>query len=161
VNHDRLYRGSQLIPAPLAQLLHIDPGSRQIPIEVDGATVRATWQLSPYLFGGELRLVLDGLGLSDGELARLLVLGPRRLHIAPAPPKTTPRGPYRILIEGAGLYDAGGQPVRDGEIAAALAFAIGLPEDAPLRVVERRLSARQNADLQRALVLIHPEILDQ
>ena len=157
VNHYRLYRGPQPIPTALAELLEIAPGSREVPITVGGTTIHATWLLSPYLFGGQLRQVLDDLGFADGELVRFVIVGPRELHLAPMPANSTPESPYRTLVAGAGLYDEAGDPVSDAELAAALAFAVGLPADAPLRAVERRLSSRQNADLRDALVLIYPE----
>jgi hypothetical protein len=161
VNHDRIYRGPQPIPTPLAELLEIEPGSRRVPISVGDTTIHATWLQSPYVFGGELRLVLDDLGFADGELVRFMVVGPGELHIAAMPPNSTPESPFRTLVTGAGLYDEAGQPVAEGELAAALAFAVGLPEVAPLHAVERRLSSRHNGDLRDAFTLIYPEVFDQ
>ena len=161
VDRDRIYRGPQWIPTPLAELLEIEPGSRRVPISVGDTTIHATWLQSPYLFGGELRLVLDDLGFADGELLRFMVVGPREMHIAPTPTNSTPESPFRRLVTGAVLYDEAGQPIAEGELAAELAFAVGLPEVAPLHAVERRLSSRHNGDLRDAFTLIYPEVFDQ
>ncbi|MEB3980208.1 hypothetical protein OQ968_02895 [Mycobacterium sp. 663a-19] len=161
VNHDRLYRGSLQIPTPLAELLEIGPGSRRVPINVGRATVHATWLHLPYLFSRELRPVLDDLGFADGDLVRFVVVGPGELHIAPMPVNRNPESPYRTLITRAGLYDGAGQPVSDSELAGALAFAVGLPPDAPLHVVDQRLNDRRNGELRDALALLYPEDLEQ
>ncbi|SON60155.1 RNA polymerase sigma factor RpoS [Mycobacterium simulans] len=157
VNHYRLYRGPQWIPTPLAELLDIAPGSREVPITWGSNMIHATWLQSPYLFGGQLRQALDDQGYADGELVRLIILGPRELRVEPVPVNSTPQSPYRTLVTGAGLYDGAGQPVSDAELAAALAFAVGLPPDAPLHVLERRLTNRHNRELRDALVQIYVE----
>lgn len=158
VSHRRLYHGSQPIPTPLAELLEIEPGSRRVPVTVNGATVHLTWLQSPYLFGGELRPVLDALGFADGELIRLVVTGPGALLAERMRDVTGPDTPFRTLVTGACLYDETGAPVSDGEIAEALAYAIGLDPDTPLPVVRRRLAARHNPALREALGLIFPEV---
>lgn len=157
VSHRRLYHGPQPIPTPLAELLEIGPGSRRVPVTVNGAGVHVTWLQSPYLFGGELRLVLDALGFADGELIRLVVAGPGALVAERIRGVIGPDTPFRTLVTGACLYDETGTPVPDSEIAEALAYAIGLDADTPLPVVGRRLAARHNLALRAALDLIFPE----
>ena len=161
VNHYRLYHGPQWIPTPLAELLDIAPGSREVPISLGSNMIHSTWLQSPYLFGGQLRQALDDQGYADGELVRLIIVGPRELRVEPVPVNGTPEIPYRTLVTGAALYDGAGQPVSDAELAAALAFAVGLPPDAPLHVLERRLSNRHNRELRDALVQIYLEDFDQ
>jgi hypothetical protein len=162
VSHQRLYCGPQAIPTPLAELLEIEPGSRKLEVSINGTAINASWaQLDPYLFGGELRPVLDRLGFADGDLVRFVVVGPGELHVAAMPADSSPEGAYRTLITGAGLYDEAGEPIADADLAAALAFAVGLRADAPLHAVERRLSSRRNADLRDALALIYQEVFDQ
>jgi len=157
VSHRRLYYGPQPIPTPLAELLEIEPGSRRVPVTVNGATVHASWAQSPYLFGGELRPVLDSLGFADSEPIRFVVTGPGVLLAERVPVVTGPDTPFRILALGACLCEEAGT-VPDSEIAEALAYAVGLDIDAPLSVVERRLATRHDSALREALGLIFPEV---
>jgi hypothetical protein len=158
VSHRRLYHGPQWIPTPLAELLDIEPGSRRVPVTVNGATVHASWGQSPYLFGGELRPVLDALGFADGELIRFVATDPGALLAEKMPVVTGPDTPFRTLVTGACLYDGAGAPVPDSGIAEALAYAIGLDAATPLPIVERRLGTRHNQALRDALGLIFPEV---
>jgi hypothetical protein len=158
VSHRRLYLGPQPIPTPLAELLEIEPGARRVPVTLNGAGVHVTWLQSPYLFGGELRPVLDALGFADGELIRLVVTGPGALLAERVPAVTGPDTPFRTLVTGACLYDETGAPVPDSEIAAALAYSIGLDSDTPLPIVGRRLASRHDPALHEALNLIFPEV---
>jgi hypothetical protein len=157
VSHRRLYGGPQPIPTPFAELLEIDPGSRRVPVTLNGATVHASWAQSPYLFGGELRRVLDSLGFTDGELIRFVVIGPGALLAERVPVAIGPDTPFRRLVTGACLYDEA-VAVRDSEITQALAYAIGLDVDTPLPIVGRRLAIRHNRVLRDALGLIFPEV---
>jgi len=158
VSHRRLYHGPQWIPTPLAELLEIEPGAMRVPVAVNGITVHASWGQSPYLFGGELRPVLDTLGFADGEVIRLVVTGPGALFAERVPAVAGSRTPFRTLVTGACLYDEVGMPVPDAEIAEALTYAIGLDADTPLPIVERRLATRHNPLLREALGLIFPEV---
>ena len=157
VSHWRLYHGPQPIPTPLAELLEIGPGSRRVPVTVNGGSVHVTWLQSPYLFGGELRPVLDALGFADGELIRLVVAGPGMLVTERIRDVTESDTPFGTLVTGACLYDETGTPVPDSKIAEALAYAIGLDASTPLPIVRRRLAARHNLALRAALDLIFPE----
>jgi Sigma-70, region 4 len=160
VSHKRLYHGPQVIPTPLAELLEIQPGSRQVEITVNGTKINASWgQQNPYLFGGQLRPVLDELGFGDGELVRLVVVGPGELYVDPVPTNDRAVSPHRTLVTGAGLYDDACQPVPDADIAEALSFAVGLAPDAPLPAVQHRLISRHNTALRQALALIFPEVV--
>lgn len=158
VSHRRLYHGPQPIPTPLAELLEIEPGSRRVPVSVNHAVVHASWLQSPYLFGGELRPVLDALGFADGELIRFVVTGPGALLAERVRVVAGPDTPFRTLVTGACLYGEAGVAVPDDEIAEALAYAIGLDADTPLPIVRRRLAARHNPVLREALDLIFPEV---
>jgi Sigma-70, region 4 len=162
VSHERLYHGSQVIPTPLAELLEIEPGSRQVEVSVNGTAINASWaQQNPYLFARELRRLLDRLGFADGDPVRFVVVGSGKLQVLAMPANSSPESPYRTLVTGAGLYDDAGEPVSDAELAAALAFAVGLPADTPLHAVERRLRNRRNPELRDALVQIYREVFDQ
>jgi hypothetical protein len=129
-----------------------------VPVTVNGVGVHVTWLQSPYLFGGELRPVLDALGFADGELIRLVVTDPGALVAERVPVVAGPNTPFRTLVTGACLYDETWAPVPDSEIAGALAYAIGLDTDTPLSVVGRRLASRHNPALREALDLIFPEV---
>jgi hypothetical protein len=161
ISHGRLYTGPQRIPTPLAELLEIEPGASRVPITVGGSTIHASWLHAPYLFGGQLRRVLDELGFADGQHVRLVAAGPRQLPIVALPSvvATTADNPFDTLIGGAGLYDEAGRPVADGEVAEALSFAVGFDGPAPVPVVERRLGERRNGALREAFVRIFPEEL--
>lgn len=159
VSHRRLYYGPQPIPAPIAQLLSLDHGSRRVPLTVNGKPVHATWAgQAPYLFGGEFRPVLDDLGFADGERIRLIAVGPGELLAEKLPVITGPDTPLRTLVTGACLYDEAGAPVPDDEIAEFLAYTVGLEPDTPLPIVGRRLATRHNPALRRALSLIFTEV---
>ena len=104
INHRRLYTGPQKLPPPLANFLGMAPGVRRMPITIDGTfTVHSTWGSYPYLFGGELRPVLDQLGFDDGALIRIIVRGEGnavdRTRCPPAP--EDPR-PLDTLVAAAG-----------------------------------------------------------
>jgi hypothetical protein len=161
ISHRRLYTGPQPIPTPLAELLEIEPGASRVPITVGGSTIHASWLHAPYLFGGQLRPVLDELGFADGQHVRLVAAGPRQLLIVPLPSvvATTADNPFDTLISAAGLYDEAGRPVADGEVAEALSFTVGFDGPAPVPVVERRLTERRNGALREAFVQIFPEEL--
>jgi hypothetical protein len=156
--HSRLYHGSQIFPAPLAVELGVDPGATRELLKVNGVKVRGSWRHGPYLFSRDLRPVLLELGLADGDRMRLIEVGPGELVIEKVPELNSADGPFRTLAEGAGLYDENGAQLPDGDIADALAFAVGLPH-APLGQIERRLRTRRNHDLADALVLLFPEQL--
>jgi hypothetical protein len=159
VSHRRLYHGPQRIPTPIAQFLKLDHGSRRVPLTVNRKSVHASWMgQDPYLFGGELRPVLDDLGFSDGELVRLVVIGPGELLVEKLRAITGPDTPLRTLVSGACLYDEAGAAVPDDEIAESLAYAVGLEPDTPLPIVGRRLATRHNPALRQALSLIFPEV---
>jgi hypothetical protein len=162
INHRRLYHGPQWIPAPLAEELAIEHGTQRVSVTVnDDRIVHATWLQSPYLFGGELRPVLDRLRFADGDRIRLIATGPRDLQIERVPVTSGPDTPYRTLSDGAGLNDGTGQSPADSDIVPTLAYAIGLEPDTPLPVIERRLLNRGNRALWRALALLFPEELGQ
>jgi Sigma-70, region 4 len=159
VSHRRLYRGPQRLPAPIAQLTGLGPGSRGVALTVNSMPVHASWLAQdPYLFGGELRPVLDRLGFADGERIRLIVIGDHELLAERLPDIPGPDSPFLTLVNGAGLHDAAGQAVPDDEVSRSLAYAVGLEPDTPLPVVDRRLAARHNPALRQALGLIFPEI---
>ena len=158
VDHRRLYHGSQRLPGPIAQLAGLSHGSRRVTLTIDSAPVHASWlSQDPYIFGGELRPVLDNLGFTDGERIRLIVGGERELLPERLPVIPEPDSPFRTLVTGAGLYDAARKAVPDDEISRSLAYAVGLEPDTPLPVVDRRLAARHNLALRQALGLIFPE----
>jgi hypothetical protein len=159
VSHRRLYHGSQPIPMPMAEIMDLDHGSRRVTLTVNGKPLHATWVgQSPYLFGGELRPVLDELGFADGDLFRLVAVGPGELLIEMLPVVSGPDSPFRTLVIGAGLYDEEGEAVPDDRIAESLAYSVGLGRETPLPIVSRRLAARRNPALRRALMLVFPEI---
>ncbi|HVA05834.1 MAG TPA: sigma factor-like helix-turn-helix DNA-binding protein [Acidimicrobiales bacterium] len=160
VNHKRLYHGPQFIRRPLAELLEIDPGTSGAAVRVNGLAVRASWRQDPYLFGGDLRPVLDKLGFADGERVRMIVAGPREVLVESLP-EGEALGSYASLIVGLALYDAAADPLPVAELPTAVAYAIGLDPSTPLPVVHRRLLSRRNRDLSEALCDIFPEALEQ
>jgi hypothetical protein len=107
----------------------------------------------------QLRAVLTDLGLSDGDRMRLTVLGPGELALAKVPNQTQPEGPYRTLIDGAGLYTADGSPVAHADLVDALAYAVGRGPGTPLPALADRLRDRRNTALLSALTLLFPEEL--
>jgi hypothetical protein len=154
INHRRLYHGPQKIPMPLAVILSVEPGSSGVPITINGEhVVHCTWGSYSYLFGGELRLVLDQLGFADGDLMRIVAL-PGEATITPVPPVDVADGPLGTLVRGAAVYDECGEPVPFDELSGSLAYAIGLAPDTPLIMVGRRLAARRNAELLAAFELV-------
>lgn len=159
VNSSRL-RGSSLeLPAPLADLVGIVPGSTGMKLKANGRhVVRGSWRHGPSLWSRDLKPVLAELGLHDGDQMRLIEAGPGELHIERVPELAGASGPYRTLADSAGLYDEHGNQIAEGDIADALTYAVGLPP-APLVVVERRLRSRRNSDLADALALLFPDQL--
>jgi hypothetical protein len=160
VSHRRLYVGSQKIAPPLAILLGLEPGAKGVPITINGQhSVRSTWGSYPYLFGGELRPVLDTLGFQDGTPIRIIVRGAADLLIESSPGEAVGLSPLAMLAAGAGLYDEAGHPVSHGELAANLAYAIGLAPETPLTMIGRRLAARRNAELYEAFEIVFADEL--
>jgi hypothetical protein len=157
VSRKRLYHGPQWIPTPLAVLLGIELGTRGLPINVNGVTVHASWLQSPYLWGGDLRSVLDKRGFADGERVRLVITRPGELVLEGVPVIDGSEA-LRTLANGAGLFDEAGAPL---EIPPALAYAVGFDVDVPLPALLRRLGSRHNVALADALKLMFPEFLDQ
>ena len=155
INHRRLYTGPQKLPSPLASFLGMAPGVRRMPIQIEGAaTVQSTWGSYPYLFGGELRQVLDALGFADGALIRIIALGQADVAIESLPEQSEPRGPVDTLVARAGLYNETGEPLPYVELGPALAYAVGLEPDDALYIVGRRLSARRNAAITAAFDVV-------
>ena len=160
INHRRLYTGSQKLPAPLANFLGMAPRVRRMSITVDGAgTVRSTWGSYPYLFGGELRPVLDKLGFADGDLIRIVVRGPGDLVMEPVPSTPEDARPLDVLIAAGGLYDEEGQAVGRAELAGELAYAVGLEPATPVFMLGRRLSARRDYRVLRAFEIVFADEL--
>lgn len=159
VNSARLRGGSLELPAPLADLLGIPPGGTGVELKANGThIVRGSWRHSPSLWSRDLKPVLGALGLAHGDRMRMIEAGRGELLIERVPELTGAGGPYRMLADGAGLYDEDGTQVAEGDIADALSFAIGL-QHAPLVAVERRLRSRRNNDLADALTLLFPDQL--
>jgi hypothetical protein len=159
VSHRRLYHGPQRLPAPIAKLVGLGHGSRRAEITVNGMPVHASWlSQDPYVFGGELRPVLDNLGFTDGERLRLIAISEHELLAERLPTIAGSDNPFLTLVSGASLYDAAQGAIPDAEVPGSLAYAVGLEPGTPLPVVDRRLAARRNPALRRALALIFPEI---
>ncbi len=160
INHRRLYTGPQKLPSPLANFLGMAPGVRRMPITVESVgTVRSTWGSYPYLFGGELRPVLDQLRFADGARARIIVCGPDEIVIEPVPVTPDDPRPIAVLVAAAGLYDDEGQPVGRSELVAELAYAVGLEPTTPVFMVGRRLSARRDNAALRAFEIVFADEL--
>ena len=160
VNHRRLYSGPQKLPMPLASFLGVAPGVRRIPITIDNTfTVRSTWGSYPYLFGGELRPVLDQLEFADGDLIRIIVRRPGDIVIESVPATPEDPRPLDVLVAGGGLYDDEGQPIGRAELAGELAYAVGLEPTTPVFMVGRRLSARRDHAVLRAFEIVFADEL--
>jgi len=160
INHRRLYTGPQKLPAPLANFLGVTPGVKRMPLIIDDTfTVRSTWGSYPYLFGGELRPVLDQLGFADGALVRFIVRDPGNIVIEPVPAIPEDPGPLDVLVAAGGLYDGDGRPVGRAELAGELAYALGLEPTTPVFMVGRRLSARRDMAVLRAFEIVFADEL--
>jgi hypothetical protein len=160
INHRRLYTGPQKLPGPLANFLGVKPGVRRMPLTIDDTfTVRSTWGSYPYLFGGELRPVLDQLGFADGDLVRFIVRDPGNIIIESVPATPEDPRPLDVLAAAGGLYDDEGQPVSRADLAGELAYALGLEPTTPVFMVGRRLSARRDMAVLSAFEIVFADEL--
>jgi Sigma-70, region 4 len=160
VSYQRIYAGPERLPAPLGELLELDPGCRRQRVIVDGETpIRGSWGSYPYLFGSDFRPILRVKDLKDGDRVRIIVTGPKAIAIEVLPSPAQDPSPFDTLVAGAGLYDDTGTPVPDGEVIEALADAVGVDPAAPVAVLGMRLAKRRNVELYEALNLLsHGEL---
>lgn len=161
VSYQRIYAGPERIPSPLAEFLGMEPGCRRQSVTVDATSkIHASWGSYSYLFGSDLRPLFKEKGLTDGDRVRIVVVGPMAIEIEVLPPVPQDPTPFEIIAAGAGLYDAAGQLVSDGDVIVSLAEALDIDPATPVPVLGMRLAKRRNADLYAALELLFPGELD-